>query len=282
MRRPYAARHLAQPRERRAPGRRPAARRPSRRAGRAAGTGGHLVGERTARPPASTPPRAGASSRATWTSTPRRRPRRVRPPGRSARRAWAGRRTARRRRTGATERRLVGLQLADEVDAAAVAVGASSATLAAASWSRFSPIAVTPSSASRSTSLAGKNLVTAISVDLVGVASGAGAGRVDARAHARRGCAASSRAALVRRARHAARGHDDPGETAGPAVAAVGVQPVVLPRAARDPLHRDVVARAAGRRPRPRRRWRACRTRTPCGDSGRPRRRLPRISSGTS
>ena len=60
----------------------------------------------------------------------------------------------------------------------------SSATFADASWSRFSPIAVTPSSASRSTSLAGKNLVTATSDTSEGSRPASCAGRDDAILHA--------------------------------------------------------------------------------------------------
>ena len=70
---------------------------------------------------------------------------------------------------------------------------AHSAAFASASWWRFSPTSVTPSSASSRTSEAGKNLVTADQGDVVGVAAGGRGGGLDPSRTAARLAASSSR-----------------------------------------------------------------------------------------
>ena len=165
-------------------------------------------------------------------------------------------------------RRLVGLQLADEVDAELVTV----AQLGDLGGGLLVPVLphVTDPELREQVDVTGREeLRDGDELDLLGTASHGGAGTLDARPHcgepSGKLVAASSRADQL----------DDPRETAGLAVAAVGVQPVGLPRAARNPLNRNVIRAQLRDDPGRPRRWRACRTRTPRRTLGRPRRRLP-------
>ena len=127
---------------------------------------------------------------------------------------------------------------------------ASSAHLADASWSRFSPIAVTPSSASRSTSVAGKNFVTTTRAGSSCAPRPPWPVRI-------RACTSPSRAGelvpprrrppappLTRSLRATT-----PGEPTGPAVASVGVEVVALAGAAGHPAHLDAGVAQLGHDP---------------------------------
>ena len=111
----------------------------------------------------------------------------------------------------------------------------SAAALAAASWSRFSPMSVTPRAASRRTSSAGQVLVTAMRVTSSGRRPAIRqAASIRARTSAR--LAASSardRRSTLMAIRLSRRQPGEAGEPAGDTVAAVGVVAIVLDGARR-------------------------------------------------
>ena len=106
--------------------------------------------------------------------------------------------------------------------------------------SRRSPS--TPSSASRSTSDAGKNFVTTTRAGLVGAAGRRHRAGASGRGRRRAGPRAPRAGMPSRPPRSRRAPGDDTGEAAGRSVTTVRVQVVPLPRAARDPAHRRTPA----------------------------------------